>query len=55
MTCAGADQRTYQMVMRKGDPGYSVSPKRTLVADGGTEVHIAPLLEGMRGLSGEKI
>jgi len=55
MTCAGADQRSYQMVMRKGDPGYSVSPKRTLVADGGTEVHIAPLLEGVRGLSGEKI
>jgi Histidine kinase-, DNA gyrase B-, and HSP90-like ATPase len=55
MTCAGADIRSYQMVMRKGDPGYSISPKRTLVADGGTEVHIAPLLEGMRGLSGEKI
>jgi hypothetical protein len=55
MTCAGADQRSYQMVVRKGDPGYSVAPKRTLVADGGTEVHIAPLLEGMRGLSGEKI
>jgi hypothetical protein len=55
MTCAGADLRPYQMVMRKGDPGYSVSPKRTLVADSGTEVHIAPLLEGMRGLSGEKI
>jgi Histidine kinase-, DNA gyrase B-, and HSP90-like ATPase len=55
MTCAGADQRSYQMVIRKGDPGYSVSPKRTLVADGGTEVYIAPLLEGMRGLSGEKI
>lgn len=55
MTCASADQRSYQMVMHKGDPGYSVSPKRTLLADGGTEVHIAPLLEGMRGLSGEKI
>src|SRR5712675_3354467 len=55
MTCAGADQRSYQMVIRKGDPGYSVSPKRTLIADGGTEVYIAPLLEGMRGLSGEKI
>src|SRR5260221_6398964 len=55
MTCAGADLRSYQMVMRKRDPGYSVSPKRTLVADGGTEVYIAPLLEEMRGLSGEKI
>lgn len=55
MTCAGADSRSYQMVMRKGDPGYSIAPKRALVADSGTEVHIAPLLEGMRGLSGEKI
>lgn len=55
MTCGGADSRSYQMVMRKGDPGYSVSPKRTLIADVGTEVHIAPLLEGVRGLSGEKI
>jgi hypothetical protein len=55
MTCAGTDSRSYQMVMRKGDPGYSISAKRSLVADGGTDVHIAPLLEGMRGLSGEKI
>ena len=55
MTSAGADRRAYQMVIRKGDPGYSVSPKRTLFADGGTEVRISPLLEGVRTLSGEKI
>lgn len=55
MTSTGADQRAYQMVMRKGDPGYAVTPKRTLFADGGTEVRIAPLLEGIRALSGEKI
>jgi hypothetical protein len=55
MTSAGADQRTYQMVMRKGDPGYAVAPRRTLFAEGGTEVRIAPLLEGIRALSGEKI
>lgn len=55
MTCPGADLRSYQMVMRKGDPGYSIAPKRSLIADGGTEVLITPLLEGMRGLSGEKI
>jgi hypothetical protein len=55
MTSTGADQRAYQMVMRKGDPGYAVAPKRTLFADGGTEVRIAPLLEGIRALSGEKI
>ncbi|MFH1604783.1 MAG: ATP-binding protein [Pseudomonadota bacterium] len=55
MTCAGDDERAYQMVMRKGDPGYSVAPRRTLFAERGTEVKIAPLLEGMRTLSGEKI
>jgi hypothetical protein len=32
MTSIGADQRAYQMVMRKGDPSYSVSPKLTLSA-----------------------
>lgn len=55
MTSAGTDQRSYQMVMRKGDPGYAVTPKRTLFAEGGTEVRITPLLEGIRALSGEKI
>lgn len=55
MTSAGADQRVYQMTMRKGDPGYGVNPKRSLFGEGGTEVRIAPLLEGTRSLSGEKI
>ena len=55
MTSTGADQRAYQMVMRKGDPGYAVTPRRTLFAEGGTEVRIAPLLDGIRALSGEKI
>jgi len=55
MTSTGADQRAYQMVMRKGDPGYTVAPKRALFGDAGTEVRIAPLLDGIRTLSGEKI
>ena len=55
MTSTGADQRAYQMVMRKGDPGYEITAKRALFADRGTELKIAPLLEGIRGLSGEKI
>ena len=55
MTSTGADQRAYQMIMRKGDPGYEVTPKRTLFSDNGTEVKIAPLLEGIRAMSGEKI
>jgi hypothetical protein len=55
MTSTGADQRAYQMVMRKGDPGYAVAPKRALFGEAGTEVRIAPLLDGIRALSGEKI
>jgi Histidine kinase-, DNA gyrase B-, and HSP90-like ATPase len=55
MTSTGADQRAWQMVMRKGDPGYTVTAKRTLFADAGTELRIAPLLNGIRALSGEKM
>ena len=55
MTSTGDDQRAYQMIMRKGDPGYTVAPKRSLFSEGGTEVKIAPLLDGIRTLSGEKI
>ena len=55
MTSTGADQRTYQMTMRKGDPRYDVSPRRVLLAEKGTELRISPLLEGIRTLSGEKI
>lgn len=54
MTSTGTDQRAYQMVMRKGDPSFSVSSKRTLFGEGGTEVRIAPLLDGIRALSGER-
>jgi hypothetical protein len=55
MTCTGADQRVYQMVMNKGDPRYIVKLRRVLFAERGTELKIRPLLEGIRGLSGEKI
>ncbi len=55
MTSSGVDRRSYQMVMRKGHPSYTVEPKRSLVPHTGTEVRISPLLEGMRTLSGEKI
>lgn len=55
MTSTGADQRVYQMVMSKGDPRYVVKPRRVLFAERGTELKIGPLLEGIRGLSGEKI
>ncbi len=55
MASAGADQRTYQMTMSKGDSRYTVTPRRVLFGEGGTELRISPLLEGIRSLSGEKI
>ena len=54
MISTGVDQRAYQMFMRKGDPSFSVTPKRALFHDGGTEVRIGPLLDGIRSLSGRK-
>jgi len=55
MTSAGADTRNYQMLMAKGDPGYSVREKKTLLPIKGVDLVIKPLLPGMRPLSGEKI
>jgi Histidine kinase-, DNA gyrase B-, and HSP90-like ATPase len=55
MVSTGADQRAYEMTMRKGDPRYDVSARRFLLAEKGTELKISPLLEGIRTLSGEKI
>ncbi len=55
LTSGGADQRLYQMSMNKGDPRYTVNPRRVLFAEPGTELKISPLLEGIRSLSGEKI
>jgi hypothetical protein len=55
MTSTGADQRAWQMTMRKGDARYQLAQRRVLFADSGTELKISPLLEGVRTLSGEKI
>ena len=55
MISTGADQRAHQMTMNKGDSRYSVTPRRVLFSEQGTELKISPLLEGIRTLSGEKI
>jgi hypothetical protein len=52
---SGQDGRTYQMQMVKGDPGYTIKQKRTLLSVSGTELSISPLLPGVRHISGEKI
>jgi hypothetical protein len=55
MISTGSDQHSYQMTMSKGESGYTVSSRRVLFAERGTELRISPLLEGIRILSGEKI
>jgi len=55
MISTGTDQHAYQMVMSKGNPRYTVKPKRSLFAAHGTEIKISPLLNGIRSLTGEKI
>jgi hypothetical protein len=55
MTTAGSGGKNYQMRMSKGDPGYTVQEKRTLLPVAGVELVIKPLLPGVRQLSGEKI
>lgn len=55
LTSTGADDRAWQMIMRKGDPSYAVKPKRSLFTEPGTHLRVANLLDGIRSLSGEKI
>lgn len=55
LTCAGNDGHTYEMHMSKGEPGYTIKQRRVLVPATGVELEIAPLLPGVRQLSGEKI
>ena len=55
LTSAGADGRTYEMRMGKGDPRYVITERRRLFPENGTEVIVQPLLPGIRNLSGEKI
>jgi len=55
LSSAGADGRTYQMEMKKGESGYSINPKRSLFSHSGTELMIHPLLPGIRQLNGERI
>ena len=55
LTSAGANGKTYEMRMGKGDPRYTITERRRLFPEKGTEVLVQPLLAGIRNLSGEKI
>lgn len=52
---AGSDGKTYQMHMKKGEPGYRVTRKPVLVPDQGTELVVRKILPGIKQFSGEKI
>jgi signal transduction histidine kinase len=55
MVSSSDDGRTFEMKMRKGSPGYTITRKRTLIPLRGTELTVSPLLPGVRSLSGERI
>jgi hypothetical protein len=52
---SGRDGKAYQILMEKGKPGYRITARPHLVAETGTQLMIAPLLEGNRQITGEKI
>ena len=55
MTSSGADQRTYQMIMHKGDPRYEVSPRRVLLPRKAQSSGSVRCLRAFAALNGEKI
>ena len=55
LSSAGSDGRTYEMLMGKGEPRYTIRERKRLFPEKGTEVIVQPLLPGIRNLSGEKI
>lgn len=55
LVSSGKDGKTYQMEMKKGEPGYAVIPRPRLLPVKGTQLTISHLLSGIRTLNGEKI
>ena len=55
LSSSDSEGRTHQMVMRRNEPGYTISVRKALFSHKGTELVVHPLLPGLRQLSGEKI
>ncbi len=57
LTSTGSEGITRRMKLVKNNPGYTITQVRELFQqkETGTELHITPLLSGIRHLSGEKI
>ncbi|MBN2323600.1 MAG: ATP-binding protein [Spirochaetes bacterium] len=55
LSSGGSDGRAYQMEMKKDEPGYTITPRRSLFSHPGTELTVHPILPGIRQLNGERI
>lgn len=55
LVSSGADGRSYELRMVKGNPQYTITPLRRLLAQPGVELTIRPLLAGIRQFTGEKL
>ncbi len=55
LTSTGKDGVARRMKLVKGNPAFSVREVPTLFQQRGTELHVQPILAGVRQLSGEKI
>ena len=55
LSSPAADGTVHEMSMQRGDEGFSVKVRRTLVAEPVTTLEVWPLLSGVRQFSGEKL
>ena len=55
LSSPAADGTMHEMSMQRGDEGFSVKVRRTLVAEAVTTLEVWPLLSGVRQFSGEKL
>lgn len=55
MTSNCADGKSYKLTLLKNNPGYSITEVKPLFKSKGTELHIYPILSGLRQINGEKI
>lgn len=55
ISSAATDGQTYQMHLKKGEPGYRITRKHILVPEPGTELVVRNILSGIKQFSGEKI
>ncbi|MXY54122.1 MAG: hypothetical protein F4Y86_16565 [Gammaproteobacteria bacterium] len=55
LSSPAADGTVHEMSMRRGDEGFAVKVRHTLVAEAVTTLEVWPLLSGVRQFNGEKL